>query len=262
MQWILQSSHLNDHELRKTVETLHEMGEPVLDIGLIPFSDEITNLDAISQDQPVIFLGSCKMVNLLHAHPVWGRGIFFDPNTFRADRWVEALGAVMLNHTLQTCYFSELPLHVQDEDTFIRPVEDLKAFSGEVVAKADLQRWMESKVNGLPDDPDKIAIILSTPVKLHAEWRCFIVNGQVVSGSQYRKNRQLNVAADLPKEVISFANKIANRWLPAPHVVMDIAQTAEGFRVVEFNCLNASGWYKTERHAVFSALKQALEPSI
>lgn len=44
-------------------------------------------------------------------------------------------------------------------------------------------------------------------------------------------------------EILSKAQKLADKWLPNRCCCMDVAKTPKGFEIIEFNCLNASGFY-------------------
>jgi hypothetical protein len=44
-------------------------------------------------------------------------------------------------------------------------------------------------------------------------------------------------------------------WQPDDAFVLDIAETSEGFKIIEINCLNASGFYACEMDKVVIALE-------
>jgi len=45
-------------------------------------------------------------------------------------------------------------------------------------------------------------------------------------------------------------------WSPDVGFVLDIADTPEGFKVIEVNCLNASGFYACDMAKVVFALEE------
>lgn len=97
-------------------------------------------------------------------------------------------------------------------------------------------------------------IVLDTPEEILAEWRYFIVGGKIISGSMYRHKGQMHQKAELDADVLTEAQKFANKWLPAPNCVMDLALTNDGVKVIEFNCLASSGFYDNDVKAIFKAL--------
>jgi hypothetical protein len=56
-----------------------------------------------------------------------------------------------------------------------------------------------------------------------------------------------------PADVAAFAATVAKDWLPAPCVVLDVAQTAEGLHILEFNPIHCAGWYAAEVDIVLQA---------
>jgi hypothetical protein len=46
-------------------------------------------------------------------------------------------------------------------------------------------------------------------------------------------------------------------WSPAPTIVMDLCLTVEGqYKVLEWNCLNSSGFYACDVGAIVTALEE------
>ncbi len=87
------------------------------------------------------------------------------------------------------------------------------------------------------------------------ECRFFVVN-EVVTGSHYRINNVTICKVISPDDVIwSIANEYAKLYQPHDVFVMDIAETDDGFKIVEYNCLNASGLYHSDVKKLFTALQ-------
>ncbi len=75
------------------------------------------------------------------------------------------------------------------------------------------------------------------------EWRYFIVDRKIVTGSSYRHLGQPYLKQELDPDVLVEAQALADIWLPHPCCCMDVALCDDEVRVVEFNGLNASGFY-------------------
>ena len=71
-----------------------------------------------------------------------------------------------------------------------------------------------------------------------------MVNGAVADASRYVLHGELNVdPGDVPEEVVAFAEARAREHAPHPIFVMDVALTDEGYRIIECNCFNGTGFY-------------------
>jgi len=46
----------------------------------------------------------------------------------------------------------------------------------------------------------------------------------------------------------------ADKWLPNRNVVMDLALVDNELKVIEFNCINCSGFYNHDVRKIFDAL--------
>lgn len=254
MKVLMQSSCLPLDQQERTVRALHDLGVPVEDFGMIPFTDELVGV-AQRYPYPVVLLGSAKMVKVARQHyPELTPGVFFDEQTFLVETWCRELGAIMLNHDTETTSFGAL-LAPFEGYRFIRPLGDLKQFNGTTLNHAEYVEWFGNNRNPELGVTEEGPVASAAAKNIVAEWRCFMVEGRAVSGSQYRRNGQLAVVADFPDKVAEFAENIAARWAPAPIFVMDVALLRDGqYRVIEFNCFNASGWYEADREAVLAAV--------
>lgn len=85
-------------------------------------------------------------------------------------------------------------------------------------------------------------VVLGKPSEIDAEWRLFLVGGEVVTGSMYRPS------ADplLPRELVDFAREAASHWMPASVFVLDIARVDCSWKIVECNCFNGSRFYSAD----------------
>ena len=104
---------------------------------------------------------------------------------------------------------------------------------------------------------DREYLCCTSPGKrIYREYRFFVVNGKVVTGSQYRVGLRVFSTECNEKDVIRYAQKMVDLWSPDVGYVLDIADTPEGFKVIEVNCLNASGFYACDMGKVVFALEE------
>jgi len=97
-------------------------------------------------------------------------------------------------------------------------------------------------------------VVLAPPKDIQAEWRWFIVDGKVVSGSMYRCRGRLVKERETDCKVIMEARKLTSKWLPHDCCVMDTALVDGRLYVIEFNCINSSGFYDNDVDAIFNEL--------
>ncbi len=244
--WVIQSNYVQETQLRPFVEALNELKIPFYDVGIIPFCDEfITPLPDLPENLStnLIPYGSTSLMRIAIQRG-W-IGLFFDKETFRADVWNENRKDMLNKDSFYMTvaeaqrWASGLP---EDSEWFIRPIEDLKAFSGTLTNAKEIARFTGTASGNFSFKPDLMCAI-SPPQEIKAEWRFFIVNGEVITGSSYRLHGERLVQRVEAGPVLDTANKMAKDWLPHPCCVMDVADTEHGMKVVEFNCLNASGIY-------------------
>lgn len=75
-----------------------------------------------------------------------------------------------------------------------------------------------------------------------------------IAGSTYRLNGARCVDRETDPLQLMIAQSLADAWLPHPVCVMDVARTKDAHKVVEFNCLNASGVYDHDVPAIVRAV--------
>ncbi len=103
-------------------------------------------------------------------------------------------------------------------------------------------------------------VFTDTPKTIIKEWRNFIVNKKVVDSSRYMLHGALNISrTDLPPEMIEFVQKVCEEYTPHDIFVMDIAQTNDGFFVIEANCFNGTGFYEHDIKKIVVSVTNFLE---
>lgn len=141
-----------------------------------------------------------------------------------------------------------------DTRVFLRPNKDLKDFPGGVKTVEEhivvIDTHQHNKVFG------DIEVQVSTPVNIFEERRYFIVEGKVVQGSVYRKEGRIFLLRTTEEEN-RLAQDVADMWLPIENIVMDLALTEEGWKVIEFNCINCSGLYDVDAKKLFRRIYEA-----
>ncbi|WP_425246269.1 ATP-grasp domain-containing protein [Streptomyces sp. NEAU-NA10] len=139
---------------------------------------------------------------------------------------------------------------------FMKPPND-KSFPARVYADG----------SGLPG-PDAVEgtepVLVSDIVTFAVEYRLFVLDGEVRTGSRYAARGDLDVAplAEDPRraEVLRFAERLAGTGLPSA-VVVDVGLVdGAGWAVVEANAAWASGHYACDTDAALDVVLHAARP--
>jgi len=245
---------MNQDQLQKIKDVTDDF--PREFVGLIPFSREITSNEPLVGIDYIPY-GS-TLLTTIGMDRGW-TGLHFDHDTFTYEAALKNRSDMLNDNVITAKEAVEfLRTRPTNEDWFIRPSQDLKHFSGQVIGAKECVDWfgdaMRSDMSGTYKIDDDLMVVLSRPKNIQAEWRWFVVGGKVVSGSLYRAHGQMRQEANTDLAVHVEAQKMADKWLPSPCCVMDLALVDGEMMVIEFNCINSSGFYANDVGAVFSAL--------
>lgn len=181
--------------------------------------------------------------------------VYYDRDTFAASDWVPAFGDHALNGGGRVAPVSELrDLLARGARVHVRPDREDKAFVGAVhdIGSWDAMEAFRNEERRLPLSPDEPCWI--SPLReIAAEHRCWFVGGELVSASTYRRDGAQCVERVEDTGLLAAARDLAAIRLPADTVVMDVAETDGGLKVVEFNPIHSSGWYDCDTFSVLGA---------
>lgn len=159
----------------------------------------------------------------------------------------------MICANAQVMRLSEAMSRLALEGMFVRPDEDSNAFDGGLFNESSLKAVFDPAIRKAYIDEDTL-VVIAEPVQIDAEWRTFIVDGQVVAASSYRKDGAGNIDLYVPHRVIDLAFGAAELWSPAPVFCLDIALTGQRYGIVEANCFNASRFYGADASAILESV--------
>lgn len=273
MHWILQENIFNEDGFNRLLETLERFNLPYSTHKVIPFIGEL-----LPEPQPtmnnVICFGSYSMRHAAKKYG-WMPGVFdLEAETFA--RQMHHWGEHMLNADSQVVRFAEAKLLRQ---SFLRPIDDSKHFAGGVYEADEFHDW-QHKVVALGEDTGSsltgdTLIQVSTIKKIYTEYRYWIVDGQVVTASLYKRGQRviyepmrtidnhvhryvdliLRTSHDGVDDTLSMRPKGYPGYRPARAFVLDVCETSEGMRVVEINTMNAAGFYAADMSSLVMALE-------
>lgn len=242
MYWIIQENLWNEDGHSLLLQALDKNGSQYTIVKVRPFIHTIE--PDINPPNPVMVIGATTLVQIARERG-WLPGAFINKNfDFRVQNqhWPMLNGDAIIG-----------PFGIIDppwEPFFIRPPEDSKLLTGTLMTHAELKQWQKDTdlvySDGYSQLTPETLVMVSAPKEIYAEYRLFMINGRFVTGSQYRRGGRPYQNADIPEMVVKFAEELSFWWVPDFAFCMDVADTPVGLRVVEVNCLNSSGFYKSD----------------
>lgn len=260
MHWLLQRNALSrELDLFETITgTLDRGSVPWTAVRALSFTDKIVGADenvngkeladipeiAIDVQGPIVVYGSYTLA-LIAAKRGWTPGSFVNDN-FTHEAWVQGWGAErLLNGDAVVCRLDEIEGALRGrENVFLRPLEDTKSFSGMVQSHDEALWWAQSVIKAKSDQLNSATeIVVASTRSILAEYRLFVVDGRVVTSSLYKMGQRIISDPYTPQAVLDFAERCIELWVPDRAFVLDIAETPEGFCIIEVNNINSAGVY-------------------
>lgn len=175
----------------------------------------------------------------------------FMTEQFEFEIFQRELGNELLNNQFMIGELSTLnPIA---EEFFIRPTGNTKLFTGMSITKKDFLEWQKRE-----DKEDSLYIgqtLMVAPLQsIKAEYRFFVVNQKVITGSSYKVDGKVDISCKPSFEVIRYTEKMVDKFPLAKAFVIDIAETEKGLKVIEYNNINTSGLYGCDELAFVRAI--------
>lgn len=263
MKWAIQVTLISSGDSNGLYDAITGQGMECLPIYMVPFQEEMPEIDGLQIDDDVIFYGSTKLTKLA-CETAYKPGVWFDHDKFLYSHHIDLNGELMLNHDARITTLRNAAQIADDflgneaavgNPFFCRPLGDLKQFSGEIIQSThDLYTWQEKlKMAGMWDYLDTDVMIASAK-QIRDEHRCFVVDGQIASSAKYINSGKRVDSETTPSELVEISEFVKDVAMPMDVVVCDVAWTDKGWKVIEFNCLNASGFYGHDKPAIVEAV--------
>jgi len=231
--WVVQNC--KDRQTEKILAALKEVGEPFILTARDIFT-EFINFDEVD----LIPYGSTSLLEFAKEHN-W-RYVFHNDN-FRTDVYASRHSR-MLNNDAMIMSLSAFKLLTETRPQwFIRPVLDLKSFAGFTAPSKEIVEWI-TRLEAVECEVDSNTLVsVASPKVIDMEWRYFIVDGKIITGSSYKHQKKSYIYEETDKKDLDEAQELAMEWLPHENCCMDVALWEDKPYVVEFNGLNSSGFY-------------------
>lgn len=243
--FLLQNNSTGLHEIPRNQMMVAEFcrgrGHDVVDRSMTKDFDP----DRLPEDLgKVLVYGSVPWMKAFASSRRFGAQVAFDPRSFAASTWAPIFGAAAVNGDGLLVSASGVPDILAGGAKHLRPDKEDKAFTGAVY---DAMTWADLGI-----DPD-VQVWVASPKKIHAEFRTWVVGGNVVDTTQYRKdggNVRIHVE---DKAIAESVQGLVGIYSPHRNFVIDTAITGDGLQVLEFNSIHCSGFYAADIERVLSA---------
>jgi hypothetical protein len=257
MIYIIQENVFQDRNYDIIFEALNRLDLEYEVVSCLPDS---TSFDFKTTRKDVFPFGSVKMARLSKENG-WYPGSFFG-NNHDYSIYSEHYKDNLLNYDCNIITFGDNIEWDYNEMKFIRPCKDSKLFTGQVFSKTKWEDMLEQKAdNQYFSELSKDQLIqVGTVKKIYKEARIWIVGGKVVTSSYYRYGANVEYTENVEPEGLEFAQSMVDLYQVADSFVMDICLTPDGWKIVEINCINCSGFYKGDMQRVLIALEDRYNP--
>lgn len=244
MHWVVNTSLKRETGYDALIHQLERQEVPYTLCRKPPFADYLVGMEddepmMLDIEGPVFVTGTTSMSLVSKAHG-------WDPGYIEAPGFHECLehwGEHMLNSDSITGEIGTIA--PPDRAFFVRPADDGKAFSGTVMNPEDFEEFREriTNIDGWTNCPLDTIVQIAPLKEIWAEYRCFIIGGEYRTGSRYKSGRRVEYSDEVGDLFIDYVNERVREWNPREAVVVDLAHTPNGIKIIETNSISSSGFY-------------------
>ena len=133
-------------------------------------------------------------------------------------------------------------------------------FAGRTIDPDDMKDW-QRKVCDLGEDfgdglRAHTLIQVSALKTIFAEYRYWVVGGEIVTKSLYKRGDKVIYSDVVDDRFDAFVKHAISVWAPHRAFVIDVCDTPNGIRIVEINTLNSAGFYAGNVVRLIEALEE------
>lgn len=237
MKWLIQPVKIEEDKVKNLIQML-EVADIAYDI-VYPLEGGVFNRDktpyVYDKEETYFVCGSYSLT----------RNVFKDRKeaVFSLDEYnFEDLMSIFgkenfVNHDAKIINAKDIDW--KEEEYFIRPLNDDKSFNGGVYNQNTFKYEGE---------------VVVAPLKhISKEHRFFVIDGEIIGASLYKMNGNLATSHIIDDRVLEFAKEMIAKF-DFPGFVIDIATVDGNEKIMELNCLNASGFYDINLYRFINAI--------
>lgn len=269
MKWLIQDTHRLLNIVNQELTALSSLNKSFSVFGVLENENVLTGLyEEDFNDTNYIFRCGVKVINMLSTGKVENinqltleklkESISYDFSNFD-QKVYSKLDLPLLNNSAVYEKFESLKNKIFDRDMFIKPSSDLKCFTAGILkAGTNIEDYILSThyQKGYKDE----TILLDEVKSPGTEFRFVCFGNEAIAGSSYLKDGKLKLDEKVDKELLSIASEFAKLYNPSDIFVMDLAKKGNDFKIVEYNCWNASGLYNIDMVKLFEQVEEYKKP--
>jgi hypothetical protein len=207
----------------------------------------------------------------------WNPGVY-DCEPYNHKMLNLVFGDKMLNYDATFTTFKNSRVYVrmcidQFGAVFIRPIHDTKVFAGVVYTDfEEFERWWKGVCVLEEDDGTSLRkdteVMVAIPQKIASEYRFFVVDGDIITGSQYKIGNRIQYKEvdknDTPFIIAKEFLKDALFNINLRSYVIDFAlmyndnisiDSRYDYKIIEVNTMNSAGMYACDVQKIVMALE-------
>ena len=266
MHYIVQENIFRETNYQLVMQALDRLKLPYSIVRIFPFVDKITllqdipddfNVDGLPDYNPpstnVFVFGAVKLARIAQKKQWHPGSMLNDNHDFNVYKQYYKENLLNYDSIIGTVSHA-LSIHWHG-NLFIRPTRDSKAFTGKLFTATE---WRELCILNEPTEifNESTPIQIASPKIIQKEIRLWIVDGKIVTGSQYKLGSLLLADGNYDPEAEVFAQKMIDLFQPAKAFVMDVCLHENSWKIVEINCINASGFYMADMQKLLISLER------
>jgi len=269
MFWVIQNNLYNEQNYINLIQSLKHLGIPYVEVKVVPFCnrllpsdfdsfdyhgpiDELSELE-IDDTEQIMVCGGINLAKIAQSRN-WRPGSFLNGN-FHYNKWIENYGEYVLNYDSVVDTFENIS--PTWDEFFIRPCEDTKDFDGRTFKYEEFREWKDDWLKNKDSCPFTSSQVMASTIKnIYSEYRFFIVDGKIVTYSQYKMGGRIVTSPMVDDYIIDFTRKMVDIWQSARAFVIDVALTDRGLRIIEINNINSAGFYDCDTLKIINAIEE------
>lgn len=255
MYYVIQENLFKEYHFNTLLAFLKRYN---LEYEIVRYTPFVHEVDIKTDRKDVWFFGSVNAAMILGKNKDWKPGIMYNEN-HDFEVYKEKYGEHLLNSDGIIKPFG-WTLMKKGVPWFIRPTRDTKIFESKLYYADEWLSYVKDTTETGTFDSicEQTKMFIAEPKTIQQEIRCWIVDGEPVTMSQYKIGKRVNMLnMDHNEEAYIFAKNMAKIYSPSRAFVLDICLHDDEYKIVEINCANMSGFYDIDMSKLIQSLEKA-----
>ena len=267
MYYLVQENIFGERHHETLLHNLERLGLDYELVKLVPFENTI---EFKTKRKDIFVFGAIKIAHIAEKYGFKPGSMYNENHDFEV--YGPIYGKNMLNHDSMILNLKDpLPDYDKWIMFFGRSCGDNKIIPGQVfmnhsweeyisgllIRKKRVEWETEEEMDERLEILGNSKVMISPLKEIYQEIRCWVVGGKIITISQYKLGKRVTYKnLDDDQEAWNFAQSMVDIYQPAEAFVLDICRVECGFKIVEINCINCSGFYDSNLQKLLIALEE------